>query len=478
MQHTTVAVIGGGVVGACLLRELARAGVPATLLEAGDDVATGASRANSSICHAGFDPHPGTAMARHNVDGCAMMPGVCRELGVPFVANGALVLAFGQADMPALEELLARGRVNGVPGLEIIGQERLRRMEPNVAPEATAALYAPTSGLVCPYELAIAATENAMTNGAGVLLNFRVTGAQKANNRWTLTAADGRQITAAHVVNTAGAGAGVVAEMLGEEPFATTLRIGEYILCDKTALCVTRTLFQLPTAAGKGVLVTPTPDGNLLLGPTSRELSPTQAAGAPTGRLGLDQVVREARKTLPNLPLSAAITTFAGVRSVFADGDFRLWRSQKTNAVHAAGIGSPGLTAAPSLALELIDLLREGGLQTPGNPTFNPVRPHQKRFAQMTSEERLALAPDEAAVVCRCEMVTRAEVLRTLDSPLPPRSVDAVKRRTRAGMGRCQGGFCCSRIMEILAQHQNKALQNITKDGPGSPIMEGVIGHG
>ena len=463
------AVIGGGVTGSFALRSLTRAGAKAVLLEAHDDLCHGATRANSAICHAGYDPEPGTLMARLNRTGADSMPGVCQELGVPFRACGSLVLALTPQDQQTLQALYERGVQNGVPELKLLDTQEVLAMEPNLNPELLGALYAPTAGVVSPYELAIAACENAVENGAEVRLNAAVHQAEWRDGTWNLHTSNGQSVRARVVLNAAGASSARIAALMGCAEHQLSYRGGEYLLCDaNVGHLVSRVIFQPPTQVGKGILVTQTPDGNLLLGPTSHEL--TDAEDTATHADQLDEILQTARLSLPQLPTSQIITAFCGVRAQTQTHDFLITHSQ--NAVHAIGICSPGLTASPAMGDYLVEQLQAMGLETRENKNFSPVRKHAiRRLSEMDWETRrqsIVQNPQYTHVVCRCEQISEAEIVQAIHAPVPAHSVDAIKRRTRAGMGRCQGGFCGPRVMEILARELNVPLQAVNKDGVGS----------
>nr|MDD6334998.1 NAD(P)/FAD-dependent oxidoreductase [bacterium] len=483
----SVAVIGGGVAGCATLRALAKRGIKGVLLEAQSDLCGGATRANSAISHAGYDPVPGTLMAKLNVEGTRMMPSLCEELGIVYRNIGAYVLAFDEKDMQHIRLLLERGRQNGVPGLEIISGQEVRQREKRISDQVIAALWAPSAGVVSPYGLAIAMADNAVQNGAKVLLNFKVSGLCRQGDGWLITAQDGRTVQAQYVVNAAGAGVAPIAAMVGDT-IRQTYRTGEYLLLDHTVGdWVEHIIFQPPTSMGKGILVTPTPDGNLLLGPTSHDVD--HAEDRPTHAEGMQEIIQTAQKSVPELPLSQVITEFAGVRTLVKreDGvdDFSIFASENApGVVHAAGICSPGISAAPAMGEYIADMLEDMGLEGDGGAAFNPVRPHEKAFCDMNWAEReQAVAKDDAYahIVCRCETVTEAEIVAAIHAPVPAVTLDAIKRRTRAGMGRCQGGFCTPRVMEILSRELGVPMEQLTKCGGNSWLCmarEGEVPHG
>lgn len=466
-----VAVVGGGVVGALTARELKRYDLSVAVLEAAADVAAGASRANSGIVHAGFDAVPGTLKAKYNVPGNAMMEQTCRELGVPFYRCGSLVTARA-GEEEALEGLLARGRENGVRGLCILPREKLAETEPHIAEGVTAALYAPSGGIVCPYGLTIAAAGNAMDNGAELLCGFEAAGAQQSAAGWRLFSADGREVSARAVVNCAGAGAERVASLFGDAFFRIGLRRGEYMLLDKAAGAYARhTVFSVPTKAGKGVLVTPTADGNLLVGPTSVEDEEYTTA---IRREAFAQIREKASAMLEGIPFGQVITSFAGERAYCDRHDFILeWG--KAGVFHAAGIESPGLTSSPAAAEHVAREVAKA-LGAKKNQTFRPERRRMHWFKELSAKEKNKIIAEDAAygrVVCRCEEVTLGEIRDAMRQNPPARTLDGVKMRTRAGMGRCQSGFCQPSVFRELMREFGMTAEEVTKSGGRSNVIVG-----
>ncbi len=468
-----VAVIGAGVVGSLITRELSKYNIKVALLERCNDCAMGATKANSAIVHAGFDAVPGTLKAKLNVRGVELMKKVCGELNVPLKNNEALVVAFSEDEMPHLEVLKERGEKNGVPELRIVGREELVALEPNIGDTAVGALVAPTSSIVCPYELTIAGVENAVTNGAEFLRNCEVTGIDFVNDEFKLETSLG-EITAEYVINAAGVHSGEIASLIGDNSIEIVVRHGDYYLLDKSqGSLVSRTIFQCPTKMGKGVLVSPTVDGNLIVGPSAEDID--DGDDVATTSVGLDKIYTNAIKSVPAVSLRNAITSFSGNRAHPTSDDFIIGSSEVNKKfINAAGIESPGLSSAPAIA-EMVDgIINEvsGGFEKKAD--FNPVRPEPVRFRHMSTEERAKLIEKNKAygrIVCRCETITEGEILDAIHAPAGARDVDGVKRRTRAGMGRCQGGFCGSKVVEILARELNVPMNEITKFGGESKIM-------
>ena len=474
-----IIVIGAGVVGCAVAQRLSTYAGTVMVLDAANDVSCGASKANSGIVHAGYDALPGTEKARLNIKGARMMPEVCRQLGVPYGKPGALVLAFEAEGRQRLEVLLAQAEESGVPGCRIIGREEILHMEPLVNPEVHYALYVPESGLVSPYELTCALADAAAENGVRFQLNTRVTALRHQADHW-LVETDQGAFAARAIVNCAGVGAGVLHNQISEQKVSIIPRRGQYYLLDHTLpLAFQMTLFQLPTNMGKGVLVTPTTHGNLLFGPTAEDLEDGLDTATTGG--GLSEALSKVRLSYPEAAVKSVITTFSGIRAHEARGDFMIGAvaGAPAGAFEAIAIESPGLTAAPAIGEELGDWVAFY-LKLQKNPRYLPPTPLPKPFSAMTESEREAAwqaDPDYGKVICRCETVTEAEVRRAIRRPVGARDVDGVKRRVRAGMGRCQGGFCMTRVMELIAEETGTSFQDVTKSGPGSALLSGPIGE-
>ena len=453
-METDVIVIGAGVVGCATARELSRYNVNVAVVEAGSDVAEGASKANSAIVHAGFDAKPGTNKAKFNVLGNRMFEDVCRELKVPFARNGSLVLAFGAEEESALAELRDKAERNGVP-VEIIGQEELRRREPNVSPEATAALWAPTGGICCPYELTFRYAENAAANGVEFFFDAKVVAISREGERWTVKCEDGREFLARAVVNCAGIHSDELNNMVSATKYSIQARRGEYLMLDKDEDgTFSATMFQVPTKMGKGILVSPTVDGTVIVGPTAEDI-PDKEDKATTYE-GLEKVKAGARKTYPALPLSKVITEFSGLRAHETTvGDFILGEPPDAPCFfNAVGVESPGLTSAPALGLWLSERVAERLAASKKNPSLvSRDVSWWPKTREMSPEALAELVERDSAygrVICRCEGVTEGEIRAAIRARVGARTLDGIKRRTRSGMGRCQGGFCTPRLIEIL----------------------------
>lgn len=468
-----VAVIGAGVIGALTARELSKYNLKTVLIEATNDVAMGASKANSGIVHAGFDAKPGTLKAQLNVKGCAMMEGLCKKLSVPYKKNGSLVVAFSEDEMNTIKELYDRGIANGVPDLYILNKEELKSIEPNLSDEVYGALDARSAGIVCPYELTIAATENAVVNGVEFVRNFKVSSLEFNDGVFEIRCGD-NIINAKYVVNAAGAHSDEISQMIGDNSVELIIRRGEYFILDKAVgNTVSHTIFQCPTKMGKGILVSPTVDGNLLIGPTADDIDDKE--NIATTAEGLANIKKYAVKSCPSVSTRNAITSFTGLRAHPVNDDFILGPSKICDHfIHASGIESPGLTSAPAIAQYLVDMIIDSIGDVKINDSFDGSREDVFRFRHATDEERaeaIAKNPAYGRIVCRCETITEGEIIDAIKAPAGARDVDGVKRRTRAGMGRCQGGFCGSKVVEILARELGMNLNDITKFGSDSKIL-------
>lgn len=486
-----VAIIGAGVIGCNVARQLSRYKIKVCLMEKQPDVAMGASSANSGIVHAGYDAEPGSLKARLNVRGNELMDRVASELDIPFKRTGSLVLAFSPEDMEKIKILYERGLKNGVQGMEILDASQVQEKEPNVSQETIGALYAPGAGIVCPYELTIGAAESAVENGVDLFLECEVKAInitaspaglprdkyppQDESPIFNITTSKG-VFTARYIINCAGLYADSIASMTGDNSFSISPRKGEYILFDKIeGGLVNSVIFQTPTRMGKGILVTPTVDGNLLIGPTAVDTGDKNDTS--TTREGLQQVMTEALKSVPGIDRRYVISSFAGIRAVPSTGDFIIGESRAMQKfVNVAGIESPGLTAAPAIAEYVEEVLRKSGLELVPKENFNPLRRPVKRFRNMGERELAGLIKENplyGRIVCRCEKVSAAEIVDAIRRPAGARTLDGIKRRTRAGMGRCQGGFCTPRVNEILSRELGIPYDKVVKSGENSWMLAG-----
>ncbi len=469
-----IAIIGAGVVGSLTARALARYDLKIALVEKTSDVAMGTSKANSGIVHAGFDAKNGTLKAKLNVRGCAMMEEVCSTLFVPYEKNGSLVVAFSDSELDTLKELYQRGINNDVPDMELIDAAKLKELEPNISDEAKGALWAKSAGIVSPYELAIAAAECAAGNGVDFIRNFPVDDIKFDSDVFTLKS-EKDDIQARIVINSAGLYAGVLANKFDGEEFEIIPRLGEYGLLDRSCsyLC-SHTIFQCPNEMGKGILVTPTCHHNILVGPSAVNMEDKDDTSVRVG--ALREVFATAQKSVPTVSMREMITSFAGIRSHSTTDDFIIQKSKANDhMINLVGIESPGLASSPAIAEYVKDMVVEilGGEPAP-RPNYNPSRSKPIIFRELSIEEKekvVAENPDYAKIICRCETITEGEIRAAIKAPAGAVDIDGVKRRTRAGMGRCQGGFCGSKVLEILADELDKPLNEIKKFGGESSII-------
>ena len=470
-----VIIIGAGVSGAATARELSRYKVNACVIEKEEDVCCGTSKANSAIVHAGYDAATGSLMAKLNVRGNQMMEQLAKDLDFPFKKNGSLVVCLHEEDMSNLQALYDRGVANGVKDLRILNREELRAMEPNISDDAYAALYAPTAGIVCPFNLNIAMAENACVNGVEFKFDTEVTGLHPIEGGWAIETNQGSFETK-YVVNAAGVYADTLHNMVSAKKIHITPRRGDYCLLDKTAgNLVSKTIFALPGKFGKGILVAPTVHGNLILGPTALDIEDKE--GTNTTREGLDQVIAKCGMNVKNIPMRSVITSFAGLRAHEDGHEFLIGELEDAPGfIDCAGIESPGLTSSPAIGEMVAEILRER-LNLEKNENFVATRKGVLDPDSLSKEERIELIrknPAYGNIICRCEMITEGEILDAIHRPLGAKSLDGVKRRTRAGMGRCQAGFCSPRTMEILARERHVSMFDITKSGGESKIVVGT----
>ena len=487
-----VAIIGAGIIGSCIARELSKYKLNVCMIDKSDDVSCGTSKANSGIIHAGYDPVPGSLMAKLNVQGTAMYEKLSQELHFDFKKIGSLVVAFSEADMEHVRKLYERGLKNGVPDMEIIGAEKLRELEPNISEEAVGALWARSAGITSPYQATWAIAENAVMNGVKLFLEHEVHAVRReaaasgdgagtgAEELWHVVTGKA-DFAARCVINAAGLYADKVSAMAGARDFVIKSRRGEYFLLDnKCANLAHHTLFQTPDEYGKGVLVTPTADGNILVGPSA--VDDSDRSNLETTADGQNLIFQKGEKTIPEIPRRNIINSFAGMRAIAMnpDGsgvnDFIIEEDTKAPGfINVAGICSPGLSAAPAIGLYVAGLVEKvlgGSLKK--NVDFVAVRKGIESFKHADEERKKQLIEENplyGRIICRCEMITEAEIVAAIKSPVGARDLDGVKRRTRAGMGRCQGGFCSPRVTEIISRERSIPMTSVTKNGGCSYIL-------
>ncbi len=468
-----ILIIGAGVSGCAIARELSRKRASILVVDKDEDVCCGTTKANSAIVHAGYDAAHGSLMAKLNVRGSEMMPALSKELDFHYRQNGSLVVMLSEDDRPNLRKLYENGVKNGVRGLRIVEQEELRSMEPNISDEAVAALYAPTGGIVCPFGLTYALAENAAANGVRFQFDSAVTGLQQIKGGWRVHTVRG-DIEAKVVVNAAGVYADRLHNLVSDDSMTIIPRRGDYFLLDRTTGGhVSRTIFQLPGKYGKGVLVAPTVHGNTIVGPTAIDVEEKDATA--TTQMGLDEVRAKCGQAVKNLNLRETITSFAGLRAHEPRHEFFIGEV-RDGFVDCAAIESPGLSSAPAIGEMVADIV-SGILKLEDDPNFVPTRKGILDPKTLPLDEYNALIRENPAygtVICRCETVTEGEILDAIHRVPGAKSIDGVKRRTRAGMGRCQGGFCSPRVLEILSRELGLPMGEITKSGGNSRLIVGV----
>lgn len=471
-----IAIIGAGVIGTMIARALSRYHLNVVILERDNDVSTGTSKANSGIIHAGYDAKYGTKMAFLNAKGNAMYDEVCKDLDVPFERIGSLVVAHNHSEIQTLHELRDNGEKLGIPGLEIIDLKRVRELEPNLKEDILAALYAPSAGIIEPWELAIASAENAIENGCELKLNFPVLDIEKSNQTFRIIS-ENESIESRMVINAAGVYADQIYSMVAEPEFNIKPRRGQYFLLDKEADgLVNHVIFPCPTEMGKGTLITPTADGNVIIGPDSQNLDRDQKEATDTTLDRLNLVKEMASHLIDQVPYRLNITTFAGLRAEPDTGDFIIEESpQVKKFINVAGIKSPGLSSAPAIAEYVVDIVQsiESLVE---KDDFNPKRRPRIKFEKLSNEERQNMIEEDpryGRIICRCEMITEGEIVDAIHRPAGGRTINGIKRRVRPGAGRCQGGFCGPRVMEILARELGEDISNIVQENKGSSVLIG-----
>lgn len=470
-KETDVVVIGGGIVGTAILRELSKYDLHCLLVEKEPDVSVGTTKANSAVLHAGFDAPTGSWKQKTNVRGNALYHQLQEELDLDIKWTGSMVVATDEEEVRQLHQLLERGKANGVPGLQILTKAEVLEKEPNLT-TAVAALWAPTAGVIWPFGCAVAFARCALQNGAEVIRDCAVTGFVKEDGAVTVVNTTKGAIRTKFVINAAGVYAEEIAKLAGDDSFTITPRKGEYILFDKTAASslVYGVVFPCPNEKSKGILVCTTTHGNTFIGPNANEQTSKEDTSVTPA--GMDEIIAGARKLVPDLPMGACITEFAGLRAVSDTGDFILGASRVPGFYNAAGIQSPGIAAAPAIAEVVVESLgKEMLLRKKAN--WNGRLPKKVAFNRMTAAEKQAAIqknPLYGRVICRCETVTEGEIVDAIREPAGACTVDGVKRRTRAGMGRCQGGFCGPRVVQIIARELGIPVEQVLKERQGSEL--------
>lgn len=469
-----VVIIGAGVCGCAIARELSRYKLDILVIDKCEDVCCGTSKANSAIVHAGYDAPTGTLKARLNVSGSRMMEQLCRELDVPYNRCGSLVVCTDKNGMDGLRELYERGLANEVEGLRLLSDAEAHEMEPNLSDEVCAALYASTAAIICPFTLTVALAENAASNGAEFMFNTEVTGIELKEGRYDIHTSRG-DISASYIINAAGVYSDAIHNMVCSDKLHITPRRGDYLLCDHTVGdYASHVIFQLPTRLGKGTLVAPTVHGNLLIGPTAIDVEDKE--GVNTTREGLSSLAIKAAISVKNPPVRQVITSFAGLRAHEDGGEFVIgFAKDAPNFVDVAGIESPGLSSAPAIGVMVANMVSES-IGVAQKDDFRAERAGILNPAKLSIDERNELIKKNPAygnIICRCEGISEGEIIDAIKRPLGARSLDGIKRRVRAGMGRCQGGFCSPRVMELIRRELGLSMEEITKLGGQSQIVFG-----
>ena len=467
-----VLIIGSGVSGASCAYMLSKYDLKVAVLDKSNDIANGTTKANSAIIHAGFDPSPDTLMAKLNVRGVELAREIAAKLDVPINNCGSLVLAFDEGDLEHIRKLYDRGCANGVPGLELLDKEQLHVLEPGISDAAMGALLAPSACIINPWEYCLAMLETAVVNGAELFLNTEVTGLKDCGE-YVSVGSNARSFEAKYVLSAAGVHAGDVRRLIEEPPYEIVPTRGQYFLLDKDeGTRVNHTIFQCPNEKGKGVLVSPTVDGNLIVGP---DANVGGADDTSTDKGGLDAIKDAAVKSVPGINFRMNIRNFAGVRANSDQSDFVIEKSNVVpQFIDIACIKSPGLTAAPAIGEYVVEMLASEGLELAERPQFADTR-KRPRLGEISDEERERLIredPRYGRIICRCEQVTEGEIVAALHTPIPPTTINGVKRRVGSGMGRCQGGFCTPKVHEIIARESGADMLEICLEEPGSEILK------
>ena len=465
-----IIVIGAGVVGCSIARELSKYNLDVLVVEKNSDVSEGISKGNSGIVHAGYNEKIGTLKAKLNIEGNKIFDDLSRDLQFPFKRNGAFILAFKDEEMKTLESLKENGEKLGVEGLEILTREEALNIEPNLNKEIVGVLNVKTSGIVSPYEMTIALAENAAENGVEFKLNSKVTNIEKISEGYKVTLNNKELVSGKLIINASGLEGAFLNNLVSMSKREINPVKGEYCLFDKVAgAMINKTLFQVPNKLSKGVLVTPTAEGNLLVGPNAVEGKTLE-----TSREGIDEILDKSKTSLEELPVARILNTFSGIRPKTKEGDFIIEEVEDAkNFINVIGIDSPGLTAAPAIGVYVVNMIKER-LDLVEKKNFKKTREKIVRFAELSLEEKNKLIKEKPAyghMVCKCEFVTEGEIVEAIHRPIKALTVDAIKRRTRASMGGCQGVGCTLPISKILSRELGIDISDINKNSEGSPVI-------
>lgn len=473
-----IAIIGAGIVGSAIARELSKYKLNIVVLEKGVEVCQGTTKSNSAIVHGGYDAKEGSLKAKLNVRGNELYPKLCEELSVDFKQIGSLVLAFSEEEHKHIESLYKRGINNNCKGLKILSKKETIALEPNVNDNVVSSLLCESAGIVCPFNLNVALMENAITNGVNLSLQSEVIDIKKEDEYFNIKVLNKDDIKAKYVINAAGVYSDKINNMIGGNEYHITTRKGEYKILDKSeGKIANHVIFQCPTEKGKGVLVSQTVHGNLIIGPNANAVEDREDKS--TTKEGINEIVEQSKRSIKDIDFRKTITSFAGLRATPDTGDFCIFASKiAKNFINVGGIESPGLVSSPAIAEYVVQILKEEGLDLIDNKDFNPIRKKEKPFSHMTKEEKSELIKKDdryKKIICRCENVTEGEIIDAINRPCGARTVDGVKRRVRPGMGRCQGGFCGPRVIEILSRELNIPVEDILKDYENSKVVVGKV---
>lgn len=474
-----ILIVGAGISGASIARELSRYNLKIALVDKESDVSNGSTKANSAIVHAGYDPRPGTLMAKYNKLGNFMYEELCKELNVPFERCGSLVVAFNDGEMKHISELKKRAEINGVPGVEIINKEEIAKLEPNIQEGVIGALYAKTAGIVGPWELTIAMVEDAVLNGVELYLDTLIEFIEKRERIFIVKSSNGKILKCKKIINCAGVYADEIHNMVCEKSYEIRPRKGEYLVLDKTeGIKIKRPIFQCPTEMGKGVLLTPTVHGNLLVGPDSQDIFDKEDLSTELERI--NYIKKVSMRSAKNIDFSEVIRAFSGLRAESTKGDFIIEEAAECSGFYdVAGIKSPGLTAAPAIAKYIVELIKNSDLElVPKDEKEIKIRKKYTNFMKLSNDEKMELIKENSKygrVICRCEMITEGEIVEVLKGPIKIRSIDSIKKRCRPGSGRCQGGFCGPRVQEIISREREIPMEKVILDKENSYILTGEI---
>ena len=473
-----IAIIGAGISGSAIARELSRYDLNTVILERGSEVCQGTTKANSAIVHGGYDAPPNSLKAKLNVRGNEMYEDLCRELNVEYKNIGSLVIGFNEDDKNHIQELYDRGIKNNVKGLKILSKDEILSIEPNINKNVTSALLCSSAGIVCPFNLNVALVENAVVNGVKLKLNAQVINIEKKEDRFEVKLSSNEIIKSKMIINAAGVYADKINNMIGGNEYYIIPRKGEYKILDKTeGKKANHVIFRCPTSKGKGVLVTQTVHGNLLVGPNATVVDNKEDTS--TTVKGMNEITIEAKDSIEDIDFSKTITSFAGLRATSNTHDFMIFESSKCSKfINVGGIESPGLASAPGIAEYVLNIVRKSGMKLEKKEDFNPIREKIKPFSQMSREEQMKIIEKDSRhkkIICRCESITEGEIVDAINRPCGARTVDGIKRRVRPGMGRCQGGFCGPKVIEIIARELNMDIQDVLKDYSNSNMVIGKV---